>query len=138
LTQLWLAKNPDFPHRAQVEADLSQKKNLGRKIEDWPVLFFGRKADFGSGPGQRFKALLDRRNRLMHFNSDTYELEHESIVIMGLIDTTVYESLKPEDGIASIRAAEDFIEYLLRLQAIPEEQLPHAMHRWVGRIPSAA
>jgi hypothetical protein len=136
--QLWLSQNPEFPHRLQVEADLRQKKNLGRKNEDWPLLFFGKKVDLGSGPGQRFKFWLDSRNRLMHFNSEAHQFEHENIIIMGLIDTTAYESLKPEDGIASIRAAEEFIEYLLRLQAIPEEQVPHAMHHWVGRVPSAA
>ena len=138
LAKLWLVQNAQFVHREQVEADLKQRKNLGRKLEEWPVLFFGCKADLGSGAGQRFKACLDRRNRLMHFNSETHDFEHENVVIKGLLDTSVYESLKPADGIASIQSAEDFIEYLLRLQAIPAKQVRHAMHYWVGRVPGAA
>lgn len=137
LAKLWLVQNADFVHREQIEADLKQKKNLGRKIEEWPALFFGCKANLGSGAGQRFKTCLDRRNRLMHFNSEAHDFEYENVVVKGLLDTSVYESLKPEDGIASIQAAEDFIEYLLSLQDIAEEQVPNAMHHWVGRTPSA-
>jgi hypothetical protein len=136
--RLWISQDPDFPHCEQIENDLRTKKNLGRKLEEWPKLFFGMKADFGSGAGQRFRACLDRRNRLMHFHSDTHTFEWENIVINGLIDSTAYETLTREDAFTFVQAAEGFIEYLLQLQGIAAEQLPHALHHWLGRVPSVA
>lgn len=136
--RLWLAQNPDFEHREQIELDLRQKKNLGRKLEEWPQLFFQKKADLGSGPGQKFKACLNRRNQLMHFISDAHDFAHENIVIKGLIDVSGYEELNAEGAAAAVDAAEGFIAYLLRLQGISEEQIPHALHHWLGKPPSAA
>lgn len=133
--RLWISQNPDFPHCKQIESDLRTKKNLGRKLEEWPELFFGTKANFGSGAGQRFRACLDRRNRLMHFHSDAHKFEEENIVINGLIDSTAYDSLTREDAFTFVQAAEGFLEYLLQLQGIAAEHIPHALHHWIGRVP---
>lgn len=136
--RLWLEQEPDFVHIKQIEQDLKTKKNLGRKLEEWPELFFGKKANLGSGPGQRFRACLERRNRLMHFHSDAHTFTADQITIKGLIDTTAYETLQPTDALAFVEAAEGFIEYLIQLQGIAPEQVANAMHHWVGRLPSAA
>jgi hypothetical protein len=137
LARLWLAQDPNFEHREQVEKDLSGKKGLGRKLQEWPQLFFGKSADFGSGAGQRFRSLLDLRNRLMHFTSDAHEWQHENIVIRGLIDTSAYDALSFEAAVNAVAAAERFIEYLLQLQGLQADQVPHVMHHWTGRPPNA-
>lgn len=137
LARLWLVQDSTFEHRAQVEDDLKRKKGLGRKLEEWPALFFGKRADLGSGAGQRFKSLLDLRNRLMHFTSDAHDWEHENITIRGLIDTSAYDSLSFEAAVDAVVSAEGFIEYLLHLQGVEMDRIPHVLHHWLGRPPNA-
>jgi hypothetical protein len=137
LARLWLAQNPTFEHRDKVENDLKRKKGLGRKLEEWPELFFGRKADFGSGAGQEFKSVLELRNRLMHFTSDAHDYEHENIIIRGLIDTSAYESLSAEVAANAVISAASFVEYLLQLQGIAPDRIPGAVHHWLGRPPNS-
>ncbi len=134
--RIWIAQNPDHPHCERIEKDLRTKKNLGRKLEEWPELLFGKKANFGSGIGQRFRACLERRNRLMHFQSDAQTFKLENLLIHGLIDSSAYETLTREDACTFVQSAEGFIEYLLRLQGIAAEQVPHALHYWLGKVPN--
>jgi hypothetical protein len=133
--QIWLSQVPEFEHREKIEADLRNKKSLGRKLEEWPSLFFNSRVEFGSGPGQKFKACLDHRNRLMHFSSDSHTFKYDNVVLNGLVDTSAFEELTAEVCSAYVRAAENFIEYLIRLQGIPESQIPNAVHGWLGQPP---
>ena len=71
----------------------------------------------------------------MHFISDTHAFQGDGFIINGLMDTTALDSLTPADGWNSVQAAEDFIEYLLALQGVAADQLPHALHHWIGKVP---
>lgn len=136
--QLWIDQSQNWPHKSQVEQDLRTKKGLGRKIEDWPQLFFGRPLQFGSGPAQKFKALVALRNRLMHFLPETRDLTYENVVVRGMIDIEDYESLTGQSAKNAIAVAEGFVAHLLELQGIPCEQRRHALHHWLGTVPSGA
>lgn len=133
--RLLLAQDPDFTHAERIRSDLRAKKSLLSKLQYWPQLFFGKSIDFGKDIGQKFRALLDQRNRLMHFSSESHEFEFENVIIKGLVDTTVFDNLTAQDAEAAAITAEEFIEHLLRLQGLPEENIPHALHHWVGRPP---
>jgi hypothetical protein len=135
--QLWLDQNQSWPHRAAVEQDLRSKKPLGRKLEDWPPLFFDRAADFASGPGQDFKALLGVRNRLMHFLAQTHDVARENVIIHGLIDISDYSALSGAFAMRAVATAEAFVGYLLQLQGLGEEHVRHALHHWLGKVPSS-
>ena len=138
LARLWLDQNPEFEHRERIEHDLRTKKSLTRKLEEWPALLFGKSLSLGSGPRQIFRQFIERRNQLMHFSSESHTLEVENVRVSGLIDTTAYERLTSSDAKRAASSAEDFIEYLLQVQGIAKEQVPHALHHWVGRPPERA
>lgn len=136
--QLWLDQSPEWLHRTQIERDLRTKKGLGRKIEEWPRLFFNQPLEFGSGPPQKFRALVGLRNRLMHFLPETQEFRHQNISIRGLIDISDYESLTADSALAAVVTSEDFVDHLLQLQGIPDGQRKIALCNWLGLVQSAA
>lgn len=136
--RLWLDQNPVWPHRAAVEQDLRTQKSLGRKLEEWPMLFFGKSVDFGSGLGQRFKAVLITRNRLMHFLPDTHDFAHEGVVIRGLINVSDYNALSGAVAVDAVNTAEAFVGHLLFMQGLSPARVQHALHHWLGRVPGAA
>jgi hypothetical protein len=136
--RLLLFQQPASPHKDQLERDLRAKKPLGRKLEEWPLLLFGKTADFGQGPGQRFKATLDSRNTLMHFISDTHSLEVEGLIVNGLIDTSEFDNLTSSSGWSAVQAAEEFIAYLLLLGGASTDSIPHLLHHWVAKVPRRA
>ena len=138
LARLWLGQNPEFEHRERIEHDLRTKKSLTRKLEEWPELLFGKSLNLGSGPGQVFRQFIDTRNQLMHFSSESHTLEVENVRVNGLFDTAVYERLTSSDAERAASSAEDFIEYMLQVQGIAREQVPHALRLWVGRSPESA
>lgn len=132
MARLWIEQDEEFEFRERVDRDLASKRALGRKLEEWPELFFKKRLNFGGGPAQRFKETLDLRNQLMHFSSDAHEYEFENIKIKGLINTDAYDSLDASLAEKSVKSATDFISHLIELQGIPPEQMVHAMHHWVG------
>jgi len=136
--RLLLSRDPPSPHKEQLERDLLSKKPFGRKLEEWPLMLFGRAADLGRGPAQRFKATLDSRNTLMHFISETQTLELESVAITGLIDTAEFDSLTASSGWLAVEAAENFIAYLLELGGASADSIPHLLHHWVAKVPRRA
>jgi hypothetical protein len=131
--RLWLSEDRGFEHAERITADLRSKKSLTLKLRDWPQLFFRKPLDLGQGAAHAFRRLLDVRNQLMHFSSEDHEFEFENIKIKGLIDTAVYNNLTPQDAVDAIDRAEAFIELLVRMQELSEEQVQNAMHYWTGR-----
>ena len=133
--KLWLDQNPKSPHTSQIERELRKKQTLGRKIENWPHLFFEQELNFGAGPSQSFKKLLDQRNRLMHFFPESKDFVYQSITIQGLIDNSEFEALKRDTGLYAVSVAVIFVSHLLELQGVPNDQLKHAVHHWLGVPP---
>jgi len=131
--RLWIDQNPNFKHSEQIASDLRTKKFLGGKLKEWPQLFFGKPIDFGRGIGQDFLGLVDRRNRLMHFTSESHEFEFENVKIKGLIDTSVYDTLVPDDAKNAVITAEGFIKHLLQLQGLSPPHVQIALQHWTGR-----
>ena len=133
MARLWIEQHEAFEFRDQIDKDLAGKRPLGRKLEEWPQLFFKKRLNFGCGPAQRFKETLDLRNQLMHFSSDAHEYEFENIKIKGLMNTGAYDSLDASLAHKSVKSATEFISHLIEIQGIPSEQIVHAMHHWVGQ-----
>lgn len=102
------------------------------------MLFFGKSVDFGSGLGQRFKAVLITRNRLMHFLPDTHDFAHEGVVIRGLINVSDYNALSGAVAVDAVSTAEAFVGHLLFMQGLSPDRVQHALHHWLGKVPGAA
>ena len=132
-----LISEPAFVHAAdRISADL-QKVQVGidRKIKEWPELVFGKKLSLDKGVGQKFVALKNLRNSLIHFTSSHETFATKDMAIHGMADTSVYESISTESAIEALHIAEAFLCEVFALGGISSENLPHALHLWTGRPP---
>ena len=130
----WVEQDPDFSYANQVQDDIQSKKSITHKIKTWPQLFFGKGLDLSQGSGQKFLALIEKRNRLMHFTSDYHTYQFENVTIKGLVDSTAFDSLVPKDAENAIYVAEGFIEAWIRLQGLEEKHIKAAAAHWTGNI----
>lgn len=132
--RMWVEQVSEFGHAEKILADLKNKKFITHKIKSWPELFFNKSLDLSGGIGQEFLALIDKRNRLMHFTSDYHTLQFENVTIKGLIDCTLFDSLTSKDAEEAIYVAESFIEAWIRLQGIEEDHVKAATATWTGNV----
>ncbi len=123
-------------HKQRVLKDLKSRKPLYYKLKNWPEDILGKTIDFQSDTLKRFDDLRNLRNKLMHFTSS-----HESIVvpgtkisIVGLADTSAYDSLTSVDEKAILGTAEGIVQEIFRLRGIPEIDIPYALQLWTGRV----
>ncbi|MBP1152362.1 hypothetical protein [Methylocaldum sp. RMAD-M] len=135
--RMWVEQDTDFSHATQIRDDIKNKKFITYKIKTWPQLFFGKGLDLSQGAGQEFLALVEKRNRLMHFTSDYHTYQCENVTIKGLVDSTVFDSLTPKDAEKAIYVAESFIEAWIRLQGLKEQHVKAATAHWTGNISSS-
>lgn len=132
-----VVSEPDFTkHEKCILDDLKKRKTLAHKLETWPKKIFGKPLDFAAPTPKAFRALMERRNNLMHFTSShTTIIPGPGIIIHGLADTSVFDTLTPSDAASALDLAEGMIRDLCRLRGIPEHQLPHELHMWTGKVP---
>jgi hypothetical protein len=125
-------------HRARILDDLNRRISLDKKIRSWPELLFGRQWDLSSGTGKAFADLKEKRNALMHFTS-THESISEipGILIHGLADTEVFDSLQSCDADVALKVAEDSICDILQLSGQTEKEQLGGLHLWTGKVPSS-
>lgn len=120
----------------RIVQDLKSKVGIDIKIRDWPHVVFGSKINFGSGIGQKFTELKNKRNKLTHFSSSHETIEIPGVIINGVADTSAYDSMSKEMAIAALNIAEDFICEVFRIRGISENEIYHALHEWTGKVPS--
>lgn len=133
-----LINEPDYAHaNEKISNDLAKKKpiSLHQKIEEWPRHVFGKGLDLGRGAGQKFVALKDRRNRLMHFTSSHEIFTMPGFAIYGMANTTDYHSLTARSAIDALQTVEAFLCEIFMLRGISPENLPGALHSWTGKPP---
>jgi hypothetical protein len=133
-----LIEQPEYAcYRAKILSDLNSRIPLDRKVRAWPQLLFGRAWDQSTGSGKQFSDLKDKRNELMHFTS-THEsvTEIPGVLIHGLADTIVFDSLQAQDAALAVRVAEESICALLELAGQSPEGAARGLHYWTGRAPS--
>ena len=133
-----LVSEEDFADKEkQIIADLENPRfGLECKIRDWPEKVFGKKLNLGEGAGQRFIALKNLRNRLVHFTSSHQTIEIPGIAIQGLADISAYQSLSAQTALDALFTSEDFLCEVFSLRGIDSENLSHALHSWTGRVPN--
>lgn len=93
----------------KIQNDLQKRVTLDKKLKEWPKEVFGKNMDFGSGAGQRFMELKNKRNELVHFSSTWETVEVPGITISGLADTSVFEMLGEHSAIQALETAERFL-----------------------------
>lgn len=108
---------------------------LEQKLNSWPNKILNKNINFNKGIGKEFDDLREARNILTHFTSDYKTLTIDSVVIKGLADTKAFDNLNKMDAIKAMRVAKEFIEHILLLSELKEEQVPHAIHSWTGIVP---
>jgi len=127
---------PEFTqHKQRVLDDLKKRKSLDHKLKKWPRDILGQKLNLKAPTPKAFMALKERRNELMHFTSSHETLTLPGVEIQGMADTSALDNLTLSDAVSALEVAEDMVCELLRIRGIPEEQLPHALHMWTGRVP---
>jgi hypothetical protein len=122
-------------HRARILSDLKRQRGVRDKLKEWPPLFFPQGYDFSCGAPQRMLALIDRRNKLLHFSTNEDSIELPDIVIEGLVDVSAYSSLTLEDASEALTVCEDIIRGFFELQQLPPEQVAAGIHLWTGVPP---
>lgn len=131
-----LVDEEPYKHAAAcILDDLENQVSLDKKIRKWPEIVFGNKLDLGSGAGQLFTNLKSLRNKLIHFSSSHETIELPGVKIQGMADTSVYASLNAHSGVNALEVADQFICEIFRLRGIREEEHPHALHSWTGKVP---
>jgi len=131
-----VVSEPDFKqHLEKLTSDLKAHLPLGKKLEDWPKLMFGKGFDMTSVPGQKFKSLTKHRNTLIHFKSSHETISVPGATFHGLADTSAFDALHPKDAEHAVEVAETVIAELFKLRGIPEDQVPHMLHGWTGTPP---
>ncbi len=116
--------------------DLENQVSLEKKIKKWPEAVFGQKLNFNAGIGQQFTNIKTLRNKLAHFSSSHETIELPGVKIQGMADTSVYASLTAHSAVNALEVAERFICEILRLRGISEQECPHALHAWTGKVPT--
>jgi len=126
-----------FSHaKLRILRDLETRVGLEKKLNEWPMAVFGEKLNFGAGVGQRFKKFKALRDRLTHFSSDHQTFEHENVRVVGMVDTTEFDSLSKEIAVDALRTAEGFLCEVFAARGIPATNVKHALHQWTGKVPS--
>lgn len=123
-------------HEQHVIDDLEKRKSLDHKLKTWPGEILGQPLDFSAPTPKAFLALKVRRNALMHITSSHETVDLPGIVIHGLADTSVIDTLTVDHAVNALSVAEDMVCEFLRLRGIPEDKLPHALHTWTGKVPT--
>ena len=122
-------------HRARILSDLREQRGLREKLKEWPPLFFGQGYDFSCGSPQRMLALIDRRNKLLHYSTNEDSLHLPGIVIEGLVDVRAYSSLTLGDARMAQIVCEDIVRGFFELQGLPPAQVDANVHVWTGVPP---
>ncbi|HMV13164.1 MAG TPA: hypothetical protein PKD88_11915 [Nitrosomonas sp.] len=130
-----LINEPDYAHaNEKISNDLDNTMySLEKKIKEWPRHAFGKGLDLGGGAGQKFIALKERRNRLIHFTSSHVTFSMPGFAIYGMADTTDYHSLTAKSAIDALQTAEAFLCEIFMLRGISPENLSSALHSWTGK-----
>ena len=132
-----LVDEAPYKHAATcVLYDLENQVSLEKKIKKWPEVVFGKKLNFGAGAGQLFTNLKTLRNELVHFSSSHEPIELPGIKIQGMADTSIYSSLTTHTALNALNVSENFICEIFRLRGISEQECPHSLHAWTGRVPT--
>jgi len=126
--------------REMVLSDLSHDDGqnalgLKSKLNHWPPKVLGRSIAWQKGVGAEFEALRLQRNKLMHFTSNYESFSFENVTINGLADTSVFDDLEAIDAREAYRITIEFIEYILKLRSVSDEQILHDIHYWTGIVP---
>jgi len=132
-----VVSEPGFTqHKKRVLEDLEKRKSLDYKLKNWPRQVFGRELDFAAPVPSSFLALKDTRNDLMHFTSNHKTLVLQpGVNIEGLADTSAFDTLTVDNAADALDLAEGMVGELFRLRGTPDNQLPHALHLWTGKVP---
>lgn len=133
--RILISENPYKHAEEKIKHDLERQIPLDRKLKEWPKAVFGKKIDFGSGPGQKFMELKNIRNSLVHFSSTWETLEIPGVTIHGLADISAFEPLGEHSASQALETAEQFIAEVFRLRGIHEADIPGALHSWTGEVP---
>ena len=120
----------------KIMKDLKSRIGIDEKIREWPVAVLKEKIELGSGIGQRFTELKNKRNHLTHFSSSHETISVPGAVLNGMADTSVYDSMNKEMAVNALAVAEALICEVFRLRGISENQVPHSLHAWTGKVPS--
>ena len=115
--------------------DLAKHVSLDKKIKEWPGKVLGKKINLDTGIGFEFVNLKNLRNKLVHFSSSYETFKFSGATIIGLADTTVYDSLDANSALKALETAEQFICEIFRLRGIEERDIFHALHSWTGKVP---
>lgn len=126
-----------YKHAAAcILVDLEKQLSLDKKIKKWPQTVFGKNLNLGAGAGQLFMNLKKLRNKLVHFSSSHEKIELPGVEIQGMADTSVYASLTAHSAKKALEVAEQFICEIFLLRGVSEQECPHALHAWTGKVPN--
>jgi len=132
---LVLISEEPYKHAKEcILEDLKERISLDKKIRKWPKVVLGKRIQLGSGIGQEFTKLKDLRNKLVHFSSSHEKIELPGVIINGLADTTVYDSLDDSSALRALETAEQFICEIFRLRGTEEANLRHSLQLWTGKV----
>ena len=123
-------------HQTQFLADLNGRMSLDKKIRRWPSRILDKELQLDSGPGKQFMELKELRNSLVHFTSTHESVDLGDVQIHGLADSSAYDTLSARHATNALLVAESVVEAIFRLAGLTEEQVPHAMHAWTGKVAS--
>lgn len=131
-----VVEEPGFTqHKPRLLKDFKDRKSLEHKLRAWPAAILGKAVNFEDPAAKAFLALKERRNGLMHFTSSHESVFVPDVAIHGLADTTILDRLTRADAVGAVEAVEGMIYVLLRARGISEQNLPHALHSWTGKVP---
>jgi hypothetical protein len=129
-------EEPGFTqHKSRLLKDLKDRRSLEYKLKAWPATILGKAVNFEEPAAKAFLTLKERRNGLMHFTSSHETVFVPGITIHGLADTTILDRLTRIDALDAVEAVEGMIYVLLRARGISEQNLPHVLHSWTGKVP---
>lgn len=132
-----LISEPAYEHAAEkISTDMARSTcGLDRKIKQWPDAVFGKQLSLDQGIGQKFVALKNLRNKLVHFTSSHETFSIPGVAIHGLADISFYETLSAKSAIEALQVAESFLCEVFILRGIRGNDLRHALHSWTGKPP---
>lgn len=120
-------------HRESFLRDLESRVSLERKLKHWPTRYLSAPLNLSSGAGHEFSLLKTIRNSIIHFTSSHESVEVNSISIHGLADTSDYDALSSKQATWALHTAENLVAEVFRLAGVAEEDIPHALHVWIGK-----
>jgi uncharacterized protein with HEPN domain len=129
-----IAEEPEFiAHREPIIRSLERRDATGKKLEILGIAL-GRPIDKTDHRWVAFDQLRELRNRFVHFKTSYDTIQIPGIVMVGLVETSVFKELTTETPANVILCVRGVIELVGQARGVPPEHMHGFIQSQLGLL----